>query len=293
MNSATRAKLRDFTYTAPWNVFMITIGAFFFSFGIKTVAIPHGLISGGVGGVGLILYYVIEVLSPGLWLLILNIPIFVLGWICVSRRFFFYSLYGMLLTSLFLDIIPIAWALPIEDRLLSALTAGAIMGSGLGIALRSMGSVGGLDIISVYLNQRFNIGIGQMTFGFNMVLFGTSLFFIGLEHVLYSLFLVFVSAMVIDYFLGLFNQRKMVLIVSEKPDELAKAILNTINRGSTFLYGRGAYTNKRKKIILTVVNSLQLKRLEEIIFSIDPKAFTIQENTLNVIGQGFSRRKVY
>lgn len=293
MKSATREKIRDLTYSVPWNVLMITIGAFVFSFGIKALAIPQEFITGGVNGVALILYYVVHELSPGLWLLILNIPIFILGWVCVSRRFFFYSLYGMLLTSLFLDAIPTAWALPIEDRLLSALTAGAVMGSGLGIALRSMGSVGGLDIISVYLNQRYNIGIGQTTFSFNMVLFAVSLFFIGLEHVLYSLFLVFVSSMVIDYFLGLFNQRKMVLIVSEKPDEMANSILNTLNRGSTFLYGRGAYTNKRKKIVLTVVNSLQLKRLEEIIFSIDPKAFTIQENTLNVIGHGFSRRKVY
>lgn len=291
MESAVRARLRDFTYTVPWNVFLITLGSFIFSFGAKAVAIPQEFISGGISGAALILYYVVGSLPPGIWLLLLNIPIFILGWLWVSRRFFFYSLYGMLLASLFLDIIP--WSLPIDDKLLSALTAGAIMGAGAGIALRSLGSMGGLDIIAVYLNQRFNIGIGQFSFVFNAVLFTGSLFFIGLEQILYSTFLVFVSSMVMDYFLGLFNQRKMVLIVSEKPDELAKAILNTINRGSTFLYGRGAYTNKRKKIILTVVNSLQLKRLEEIIFSIDPKAFTIQENTLNVIGQGFSRRKVY
>lgn len=291
MNSAMRAKIRDYTYTVPWNVFLITLGALFFSFGAKAVAIPQEFITGGISGAALIIYYVVGTLPPGVWLLILNIPIFILGWICVSRRFFFYSLYGTLLVSLFLDIIP--WVLPIEDRLLSALTAGAIMGAGVGIALRSLGSMGGLDIVSVYLNQRYNIGIGQFSFAFNIVLFAGSLFFIGLEHILYSVFLVFVSSMVMDYFLGLFNQRKMVLIVSDKPDELAKAILNTINRGSTFLYGRGAYTGKRKKIVLTVVNSLQLKRLEEIIFSIDPQAFTIEENTLNVIGQGFSRRKVY
>jgi len=197
----------------------------------------------------------------------------------------------MLLLSLGIDAIP--WVLTIEDTLLAALTAGAIMGAGSGIALRSLGSVGGLDVISVYLNQRFNLAIGQFSFGFNLTLFCVSLFFIRLELVLYSVFLVFVHAMVMNYFLGMFNQRKMVLVVSENPDELARAILNTINRGSTFLYGRGAYTGKRKKILLTVVDSLQLKRLEEVIFTIDPQAFTIEENTLNVLGKGFSRRKVY
>ena len=282
---------RTTTYTISWNLLLITIGALLFAFGAKSVAIPMELISGGVTGAGLLLYYVVGHLPPGVWYLILNIPIYVMGLICVSRRFFFYSLYGTVLISLSLDVMP--WELVIEDKLLAALTAGAIMGAGAGIALRSLGSLGGLDIISVYLNQRFNTGIGQFAFGFNLLLFLASLFFIGLEHVLYSVFLVFVSAMVMDYFLGMFNQRKMVLVVSEKPDELAKAILTTINRGSTFLYGRGAYTGKRKKILLTVVTSMQLKRLEEIIFTIDPQAFTIEENTLNVIGQGFSRRKVY
>lgn len=284
-------QFRVTSYSIPWNLFLITIGALIFAFGAKAIVIPQEFISGGITGAGLILTYVVGVFPPGVWLVILNIPIFILGWIYVSRRFFFYSLYGMLLLSLGLDTLP--WTLTIEDTLLAALTAGAIMGAGAGIALRSLGSLGGLDIISVFLSQRFNLGIGKFSFGFNLVLFSGSLFFIGLEHVLYSVFLVFVHAMVMDYFLGMFNQRKMVLVISEKPDELAKAILGTINRGSTFLYGRGAYTGKRKKILLTVVTSLQLKRLEEIIFTIDPKAFTIEENTLNVLGQGFSRRKVY
>lgn len=284
-------QFRVTTYSISWNLLLITMGALIFAFGAKTIVVPQEFISGGVTGVGLILSYVVGVFPPGVWLLILNIPIFILGWLCVSKRFFLYSLYGMLLLSLGLDAIP--WTLAIEDTLLAALTAGAIMGAGAGIALRSLGSLGGLDVISVFLSQRFNLGIGKFSFCFNLVLFSGSLIFIGLEHVLYSVFLVFVHAMVMDYFLGMFNQRKMVLVVSEKPDELAKAILTTINRGSTFLYGRGAYTGKRKKILLTVVTSLQLKRLEEVIFTIDPKAFTIEENTLNVIGQGFSRRKIY
>lgn len=284
-------QFRVTTYSISWNLLLISLGAGIFAFGVKAVVIPQEFISGGMAGVGLILTYVFGVFPPGIWLLLVNIPIFILGWICVSRRFFFYSLYGMLLLSLGIDAIP--WVLTIEDTLLAALTAGAIMGAGSGIALRSLGSVGGLDVISVYLNQRFNLAIGKFAFGFNLTLFCVSLFFIRLELVLYSVFLVFAHAMVMDYFLGMFNQRKMVLVVSEKPDELAKAILNTINRGSTFLYGRGAYTGKRKKILLTIVDSLQLKRLEEVIFTIDPQAFTIEENTLNVIGKGFSRRKVY
>jgi uncharacterized membrane-anchored protein YitT (DUF2179 family) len=91
----------------------------------------------------------------------------------------------------------------------------------------------------------------------------------------------------------MFNQRKMVIIISDRSDSIAKAIFEKLNRGSTFLFGRGAYTGRRKKVIMTVVNNYQLKRLEEAVFNVDSDAFFITENTFNVIGKGFSRRKLY
>ena len=91
----------------------------------------------------------------------------------------------------------------------------------------------------------------------------------------------------------LFNQRKMVIIISEKSRPIADAITKKLNRGATFLKGEGAYTGKSKDIILTVVHTFQIKRIEEVIFGIDPDAFLITENTLNVLGKGFSQRKVY
>jgi uncharacterized membrane-anchored protein YitT (DUF2179 family) len=91
----------------------------------------------------------------------------------------------------------------------------------------------------------------------------------------------------------MFSQRKMVIIVSDNSEPIAEAILKKLQRGSTFLFGRGAYTGRHKKVIMTVVNNYQLKRLEEAVFTIDPDAFFITGNTFNVIGKGFSRRKLY
>jgi uncharacterized membrane-anchored protein YitT (DUF2179 family) len=93
--------------------------------------------------------------------------------------------------------------------------------------------------------------------------------------------------------MGMFNQRKMALIITENPDPIAEAITQDLHRGSTFLYGKGAYTGREKRMLMTVINNYQLKRLEELVFNLDPHAFVIFENTFNVIGQGFSRRKIY
>jgi len=96
-----------------------------------------------------------------------------------------------------------------------------------------------------------------------------------------------------DYFLSMFNQRKLVIVISDKSDVIAQAIIKKLQRGVTFLYGRGGYTGKHKKVMLTVVNNYQLKRLEEKVYGIDSNAFFITASTFNVIGKGFSRRKVY
>jgi uncharacterized membrane-anchored protein YitT (DUF2179 family) len=103
----------------------------------------------------------------------------------------------------------------------------------------------------------------------------------------------YIASQAIEYCMGLFNQRKMILIISKDPGAIAEQIMNKMQRGATFLKGRGAYTGDEKDVLLTVANTYQIKRIEEIVFSIDPDAFMITENTFNVLGRGFSRRKVY
>ena len=175
----------------------------------------------------------------------------------------------------------------------AAIAGGTLIGAGAGIYLHSFGSVGGSDIIAIILNQKFNIRIGRYLFYFNLVLFSLSLGFLNLDLILYSLVLTFIVSQVMDYFLSMFNQRKLVIVISDQCDVIAQRIIKRLQRGVTFLYGRGGYTGKRKKVMLTVVNNYQLKRLEETVFGIDSNAFFITENTFNVIGKGFSRRKVY
>jgi len=284
-------KKRTIIFSLALNLGLLTAGSVVLAIGIKAIAIPHGFITGGFSGLSLLIYYVFGGLSPGIWYFVLNIPLFIAGWILLSRRFFFYSLFGMVVLTLAIDLIPFTF--PIHDKLLAALAAGVFIGAGAGTYLHSFGSAGGSDIIAIILNQKFNVRIGRFFFYFNLVLFGFSFGFLDIDIVLFSLILSFVVSMVADYFLSMFNQRKMVIIISDSSDLIAKAIFEKLSRGSTFLYGRGAYTGRRKKVIMTVVNNYQLKRLEEAVFNVDSDAFFITENTFNVIGKGFSRRKLY
>ena len=284
-------KKRTVVFSVAWNLILLMAGAVVLAIGIKAIAIPHGFITGGFSGLSLLIYYVFKGLSPGIWYFVLNIPLFIAGWIFLSRRFFFYSLFGMVVLTVAIDLIP--FTIPIHDKLLAALAAGALIGAGAGIYLHSFGSAGGSDIIAIILNQKYNVRIGRFYFYFNLVLFGLSFGFMNIDLILFSLILSFVASQVADYFLSMFNQRKMVIIISDRSDSIAKAIFEKLNRGSTFLFGRGAYTGQRKKVIMTVVNNYQLKRLEEAVFNVDSDAFFITENTFNVIGKGFSRRKLY
>lgn len=282
---------RDYTYSVWWNLLLITVGASLVGFGIKAVAVPHEFVSGGVSGVGLLIYYLTGWLSPGLWLLILSVPVFAFGWFGVSRRFFLYSLYGLLVVVAAMELT--MTELPINNAMLAAIAAGGIIGAGSGIAFRSLGSTGGLDIVAVALNQRYNMRVGQVSFVFNAALFTCALLFLDMDRMLYSLVVVFINGQVTEYFLGMFNQRKMVIIISDKSEEIARDVLSRINRGATYLNGQGAFSGVPKKVLLTVVNNVQVKQLEEAIYSVDPKAFTIFGNAMNVLGHRFSKRKIY
>lgn len=279
------------TFGVPWNLALLTIGAFLIAFSVKAVAMPHGLLTGGISGISLLCYYAFGTLTTGQWYFLLNLPVFVLGWVFVSRRFFFYSLYGMIISSVFIDIIP--WELKFDDIWLAVIIGGGLLGAGVGVALRSLGSTGGADILAVICKEKFNMSMGSFELWFNITGFLGGFIYLESRIVFYSIAMTFVIAFSIEYVLGMFSERKMVMVISDHHAAVNAAILTDLDRGVTLLDGHGGYTGNPKKVVLTMLSSMQLKELEELVYTIDPDAFLIMGSGFHVQGQGFSSRKVY
>ncbi|MBU1229031.1 MAG: YitT family protein [Proteobacteria bacterium] len=290
-HASPKLSLRRYVFMVPWNLFLLTAGALLVAFAVKAVAVPHGLLTGGVSGLGLLCYYLLPSLGPGAWYFLLNVPIMLLGLKLVSRRFVLYSLYGMAATSLLID--RITYTLPVSDPWLAVIACGVTLGAGIGVALRSLGSTGGADILAVIVRERFNMPIGRFEFLFNLGVFAAGLAFLRLEAVLYSLAMNFLVSWVADACLTLFSERRMALVISENPEAIVQAVLHSLKRGATVLDARGGWSGEPRKVVLTMLNNLEMKRLEELIYTIDPGAFTIMGSGFHVLGQGFSERKVY
>jgi len=286
-----RHSLRRYAFTVPWNLFLLTSGSLLVAFAIKSVAVPHGLLTGGVSGLGLLCYYLVPALNPGAWYFLLNVPIMVLGWRMVSRRFVLYSLYGMAATSLLID--RIHYVLPVSDPWLAVIACGVALGAGIGVALRSMGSTGGADILAVIFRERLGLPIGRFEFLFNLTVFAAGFAFLSLEAVLYSVAMNFLVGWVADACLSLFSERRMALVISTEPEAVLQAVLHRLGRGATVLMARGGWSGEPREVVLTMLNNLETKRLEELVYEIDPGAFLIMGSGFNVLGQGFSERKVY
>lgn len=274
-----------------WDLALITLGSLVYAIGAKAILIHHKFIIGGLYGTSLFIYYKTNMLSPGIWYLLLNIPILITGWIFFSRRFFLYSFYGICILSIFSDLLSLDFA--IKNQLYAAIAGGAICGAGSGIILRSRGSGGGLDIIAILLSEKFNFGVGKFYMLFNVVLFTSVITQYEPDLVIASIILTFVSTLSLEQILALFNRRKIVYVLSDDYPLIVDVIVKDLHQGATLLDATGAHSGKQKKMVMTITNNLQLKRLEAKVFGIDPHALFIVENSFNVIGSTFGKRKIY
>jgi uncharacterized membrane-anchored protein YitT (DUF2179 family) len=258
------------------------LGSVLVAVAINGILVPNQFVSGGFTGVSLVIHYLFPSFPLALLYLLLNVPVFVLGWRFVGRRFFFYSILGMVIFSA-----AIAWIhvpVPIHDKILSALLAGIITGIGAGIVLRSSGSSGGTDILSVILVNRFSIRIGNTILAFNVIVLTAASLLFSLDAALYTLIYIYVYSQIINIVLTGLSQRKAIFIISPKWQEISREILDKVGRGVTFIRGQGGYSGQDEQILYTVVSLRELHRIKDIIRQMDPNAFVVVHNTLEVMG---------
>ncbi len=265
-----------------WNLFLLSAGSVICVVGINGILIPQEFLSGGFTGLAIGLHYLTPRL-PVSWLyFLLNVPLYLLGWRYVGRRFFLYSIAGTIIFSVAIELVPVT--LQVENKILAALLAGIIVGVGSGIILRSRGSAGGLDILSVILLQRFSYRLGTTGLVFNSVLLVAGAYIFSFDQALYTLIYIYVTARMVNLVVTGLSQRKAVMIISPRWKEISETIVAEIHRGVTMLEGEGAYTHQKTKVLYTVIAFRELPRVKAIIRREDPKAFAVVSETMEVIG---------
>ena len=275
-----------------YNLSLITVGCIIYTIGLNGIVVPQELLNGGIVGIALLIHYLVPTAGVAVIYFLLNIPLVILGWFHISRQFMLYSIFGICVFSLTAALIYPRMPV-IDDPILAALLAGVLCGAGSGIILRSLGSAGGLDILGVFLNKKLGLRLGSIFFGANAIVLILGAFLHDLQLTLYSVIFLFTCGKVIDAVITGFNMRKSLLVISDHAEAIAHRILGSKGRGVTFLNGEGAFSKQKKKVIFTITSLTELPKMKDIILSLDPEAFIVVNDTLEVLGKRHGQGKVY
>ncbi|HHQ7289935.1 TPA: YitT family protein [Streptococcus pneumoniae] len=274
-------------------IFTILLGAAIYAFGLTYFVVPHHLFEGGATGITLITFYLFKI-PVSLMNLLINIPLFILAWKIFGAKSLYSSLLGTLALSgwlAFFEHIPLHIDLQ-DDLLITALIAGILLGIGLGIIFNAGGTTGGTDILARILNKYTHISIGKLLFILDFcILMLILLIFKDLRLVSYTLLFDFIVSRVIDLIGEGGYAGKGFMIITKRPDQLAKAINDDLGRGVTFISGQGYYSKENLKIIYCIVGRNEIVKTKEMIHRIDPQTFITITEAHEILGEGFTFEK--
>jgi uncharacterized membrane-anchored protein YitT (DUF2179 family) len=272
---------------------LLVAGTALYAFGLQYFIIPNRLMEGGVTGVAVLLNYALD-LPVSLTSLIINLPLFLLGWRKLGKSAMIYTFAGTLLLSLFLWIAEVfverGWLTPFQsenDFILIVLYAGVTLGTGLGLVFRAGGTTGGVDIIARILHRLRGWSMGQIILTLDVIVLGVSLLIIPKEKVLYTLVSVFIASKMIDFIQEGAYAAKAFTILCHTPEILAKNITKELDRGVTLMPAIGAYSGENKNIVYCVVSRYEIRKLKSLVRQHDRKAFIVISDVHDVLGEGF------
>lgn len=272
------------------NIIFIIIGAAIFGFGLVHFNMENNLAEGGFTGITLILFALFKI-DPSITNLVLNVPLFILGWRILGRNTFIYTILGTVSVSVFLWLFQhiVHINIPLHDDLtLAALFAGVSIGVGLGIIFRFGGTTGGVDIIARLGKKYWGWSIGKTMFTFDAAVIASSLIYLDYREAMYTLVAVFVGARVIDFIQEGAYSAKAATIISDHTFEISQKIFTELDRGATVLNGRGSFTGNEKDVLYCVVARNEIFRLRQLIEQVDPHAFVAVNDVHDVLGEGFT-----
>ncbi len=270
------------------DILFFIIGSVVYAAGINIFAVPNQIAESGVTGISIVINHLTG-FPIGAANFLINIPLFVLAWIFISKKFVFRTLLVVAIMSAALDLTAPVKPAYTGDRLLATIFAGVITGVGLAIIMCRGATSGGTDIVGKLLIKHwpgFSLGTGIIAANFITIVIA-AIGFKSVESALYALIVIFLNGKVIDYILYGMGNGKMLMIVTDEPKEISSQIFEKLDRGVSVIPAKGGFTGEDKSVLLIAVRSGEVAKLTKIIKEIDPSAFTIITEAGEILGNGF------
>ncbi len=273
------AFLRDYAF--------LTAGALVIAAGVDLFLTPNKVVSAGVTGIAMLAHFLWK-WPVGLVTLALNVPLLAAGFRWGGGvRLFFRTVYATAVMSLAIDLLTPFLPAITGDPLIYTLFGGLVDGFGVGLVLRGRGTTGGTDIVAQLLHRYRRVPFGQVFLWSNTAILLAAVPVVGLVPVLYALLVNFISSRVIDAVQEGIGFARAILVISDRTEEVRKAILEEVGRGVTLFQGRGGFTGRPREILYVVVSRSQVSLFKRLIADIDPKAFVVVSEVNEVLGEGF------
>ena len=264
------------------------IGSSLYSIAVIAFAVPNNIAQSGATGLAIIINHLTEI-PIGVANLIVNIPLLILAWIFIGWKFVAKTMWVTVILSALLDVWDIFLPVYTGDRILAALFCGVISGMGLAIVFMRGATTGGTDIVGRLIRKRWpHVSMGKVILAadaFIVVL--SAIVFRSFESALYAIIVIFVNSQLIDYILYGTGSGKMLLVVTEKAQDISALITGEMGRGVTILPVQGGYTGKEKNMLVCAVRNNEVSKLTKLIWSVDENPFIIVSEAGEILGEGF------
>lgn len=272
------------------NYLFILVGAAVYALAFDAFFVPNGVAFGGVTGLAQIVNFFFPQLPVGTLVIVLNVPLFLLGWRLLGGHMLVSSLFAMTVSSLFIDLFPLLYEFPpMEDKLLACLVGGVLLGVGMGITFLQGATTGGTEIVARLLKLKLAwLPEGKLLLGADLTVVAlVALVFHSMGTALYGVVAIYISTVVMDWVLYGMDTAKVAYIISDRPEDIARVIMDDLDRTVTYLRGEGGYLGQPKRVILCAFKQRQIVAIKETVRQVDPNAFMIVTNSHEVLGEGF------
>ena len=269
----------------------LLLGAALASVALEIFLVPNEIVDGGITGISIMASHLTK-LPLGAFIFTLNIPFLILGYYQIGKTFVLSTLFSIVALSLGVSIlIPVPGLT--NDTLLAAVFGGIILGIGVGLVVRYGGSLDGTEIVAIVISKQSGFSVGEVVMFFNIFILSSAGLLFGWDRAMYSLIAYFIAFKVIDLTIEGLDESKAVMIVSEKPDEIAEVLLARLGRGVTYLEGKGGYSGEAKGVLYSVITRLEIAKLKAIIDEIDEGAFVTINDVHDVFGGKLKKKSIH